>query len=254
MDELLSQLPYIDQFAAVSFIVISFFTSALTAAFGIGGGVILLIIMGYFLPIAAAIPIHGFVQFGSNAGRTFLLRKFIVWNKLLPFLFGSVFGAWLGVDLVQIIPDWILKLILGAFTIIFTWIKIPRLAEIGHTGLVFFGLSTTFLSMFIGASGPLNLSVLEKIIKARQSLIASTGAVMTIQHFLKISVFWLSGFAFYTWMPLIIAMMVSGFAGTYFGIKFLHIIPENIFRKYLKIALTIISLDLIRRALTLYFS
>ena len=50
-------------------IVASFFTSALTAASGVGGGTLMLMLMGMFVPVAALIPVHGAVQLGSNTGR-----------------------------------------------------------------------------------------------------------------------------------------------------------------------------------------
>ena len=60
--------------AALLLVVASFFTSALTAAFGVGGGVAMLALMGLFVPVAALIPVHGTVQLGSNTGRAWHQR------------------------------------------------------------------------------------------------------------------------------------------------------------------------------------
>ncbi|MEZ5980679.1 MAG: hypothetical protein R3C54_00005, partial [Parvularculaceae bacterium] len=40
----------------------SFFTSALTASFGLGGGLALLAVMSALLPPIAVIPVHGVAQ------------------------------------------------------------------------------------------------------------------------------------------------------------------------------------------------
>ena len=48
---------------------ISFLTSLITAAFGIGGGVVMIAVLASILPPAALIPVHAVVQVGSNAGR-----------------------------------------------------------------------------------------------------------------------------------------------------------------------------------------
>src|SRR5690606_15631734 len=91
--------------AAVLLIVASFFTSGFTAAFGLGGGVAMLALLGLFLPVAALIPVHGAVQLGSNVGRAFHQRRFIRPATLLPFIVGAVPGSVLGGLLVVDLPD-----------------------------------------------------------------------------------------------------------------------------------------------------
>lgn len=55
--------------AVLALVATACLTSAMTAALGIGGGVLLLAIMSMLLPAAAIIPLHGLVQLGSNANR-----------------------------------------------------------------------------------------------------------------------------------------------------------------------------------------
>ena len=96
-------------------IVASFFTSALTAAFGVGGGVAMLALMGLFVPVASLIPVHGAVQLGSNTGRAWHQRAFVRMDVAAPFIAGSVVGAIGGAFLVVQLPDALLKLMLGGF-------------------------------------------------------------------------------------------------------------------------------------------
>ncbi len=93
---------------AAILIVASFFTSALTAAFGVGGGVAMLALMGIFLPVAALIPVHGAVQLGSNTGRAWHQRAHIRFDIAVPFLFGSLAGAIAGAWFVVQLPDAVL--------------------------------------------------------------------------------------------------------------------------------------------------
>ena len=86
--------------AAIIVIAASFFTSALTAAFGLGGGLALLGVMGALFPPAAVIPVHGLAQLGSNAGRFYLQRASVVWKIAGWFALGSLAGAGLGARLV----------------------------------------------------------------------------------------------------------------------------------------------------------
>ena len=72
---------------------------------------------------------------------------------------------------------------------------------------------------------------------------------MTVQHGLKIVVFGFAGFAFWQWLPLIAVMIVSGFLGTVYGTRWLDRLPEATFRRWFRIAITLLALDLLRRGL-----
>ena len=109
----------------VLLVVASAFTSALTASFGVGGGIAMLALMGLFVPVAALIPVHGAVQLGSNTGRAWHQREFVHMDVAGPFIVGSVFGAIAGAFLVVQLPDALLKLVLGGFILVLTWAKIP---------------------------------------------------------------------------------------------------------------------------------
>ncbi len=46
---------------SVVLVVLSFFTSMMTATLGIGGGVLLLAVVAGTMPVSALIPVHGLV-------------------------------------------------------------------------------------------------------------------------------------------------------------------------------------------------
>ena len=236
---------------ALLLVAASFFTSALTAAFGVGGGIAMLALMGLFVPVAALIPVHGTVQLGSNTGRAWHQRKNVRLDIAVPFVAGSVVGAIFGVFLVVQLPDALLKLVLGAFIIVVIWAKIPGIDRLGRAGLAVASAGLALLSMFVGATGPLMSVILAQILSSdRKALVATHAAAMTVQHGLKIIVFGLAGFAFWTWLPLIAAMIASGFLGTIYGTKLLDRMPEESFRRWFKIGVTVLALDLLRRGIT----
>src|SRR5690606_41767511 len=82
--------------AAAVLVVASFFTSALTAAFGVGGGVAMLALMGLFIPVAALIPGHGAGQLGCNTGRAWHQRAFVRRDIFGPVIAGARAGAYDG--------------------------------------------------------------------------------------------------------------------------------------------------------------
>lgn len=234
--------------AATLLVVASFFTSALTAAFGLGGGVAMLALMGLFVPVAALIPVHGAVQLGSNTGRAWRQRANVRMDIAAPFIAGSVAGAIGGAFLVVQLPDGLLRLVLGTFIIAVTWAKIPGLDRLGRAGLAAASAVLAVMTMFVGATGALLSAVFAQIFaNDRKALVATHAAGMTVQHALKVVVFALAGFAFGDWLPLILAMVAAGFLGTLFGTRLLERMPEDIFRTWFRIGITILALDLARR-------
>ncbi len=236
--------------AAAILIAASFFTSALTAAFGVGGGVAMLALMGLFLPVAALIPVHGAVQLGSNTGRAWHQRANICWPMLWPFLAGAVFGAAAGAGLAVELPDTWLKLLLGLFVVIVTWTKIPGFDRLSGAGLVVGGAIISALTMLLGATGPLISAFFGQVISGdRKALVATHAASMTMLHALKIAAFGVLGFAFWTWLPLVAAMIFTGYIGTVYGTRLLNALPEKTFRLGFKLLLTVLAIDLVRRGL-----
>ncbi|MFZ1772892.1 MAG: TSUP family transporter [Rhizobiaceae bacterium] len=236
--------------AAGILVLASFFTSALTAAFGLGGGLAMLALLGLFIPVSALIPVHGLVQLGSNTGRAFNQRAHVRQSILGPFALGTVLGAAAGAAIVVQLPDAPLKLTLGLFIIALTWAKIPGFDRLGKAGLAAGALVLAFLSMFLGATGPLAQAFFGQLISDdRKALIATHAAAMTLQHGLKVGAFMLAGFAFADWIVLVAAMIASGYLGTMTGTVLLERIDEASFRKWFRIGLTLLGLDLARRGL-----
>lgn len=186
----------------------------MTASIGIGGGTIMIALMSYFLPIAALIPVHGVVQFGSNTGRAAVMRKHVDWTRLMAFSIGAIVGAGLGAAIAVRLSGGTVLTGLGLFVIASTWIKLPRLAAIRQTGMALIG-----------------------------------AAITSAQHGFKTIGFALAGFAFAPWLPLILLMILSGFVGTLAGAHILNRLPERGFRLAFKLMLTALALDMIYRGI-----
>lgn len=236
--------------AAALLVTASFFTSALTASFGVGGGIAMLALLGIFVPVAVLIPVHGAVQLGSNTGRAWHQRAHVRMDIAAPFIAGSVVGAVLGAFIVVQLPDALMKLVLGAFIILITWTSVPGIDRLNKVGLAVASVALALISMMVGATGPLVSPILAQFIRDdRKALVATHAAGMVVQHGLKIIVFGLAGFAFGDWLPMVAAMIATGYLGTRYGSRLLDRMPEEAFRRWFKIGITILALDLLRRGL-----
>lgn len=226
-------------------IVSSLVTSAISAALGLGGGILLIAIMGLGMPLAALVPVHGAVQLGSNAGRTFVQWRHISRWVFVWFGAGSVLGALVAGRLTLEVPEHLWRLSLGLFILIVTWMPKPKFGKTAKPIVFLNGLIGAILTMFFGATGPLVMAVNAPHSGSRHGIVATHAAAMTLQHCLKIVVFGFLGFAFAAWLPLMLAMIVSGYIGTLIGSKMLDQLPEALFKKLLKITITLLAIALI---------
>lgn len=230
-------------------VVTAFFTAALTAAFGIGGGVALLAVMASLVPVAVLIPVHGVVQMGANTGRALVQLREVVWPLLGIFTIGAIIGVLIGGQLVVTLPDILLKSFVGLFVLFTLWGPKVKGAKGGPIGLAVGGVFATILTMFVGATGPFVAALLAPRLDDRRYYAGTHAAAMVMQHGLKVVAFGLLGFAFGAWVPVMVAMVAAGFLGTLLGTKLLHALPEATFRVAFKWVLTLLAFQLIASAM-----
>ena len=238
--------------ALIGLILASYLTSAMTAAFGIGGGVALLAILSTVIPVATLIPLHGVVQTGSNAGRAWHLKSHIQWGFMSAFAIGAIVGTAVGSQIVVSLPDAILKIILALFVLLLVWAPKPKMMKGGSIAVGVGGALSSLASMFVGATGPLVAAIVAGKAEDRQGVVSTHAAAMTLQHLLKIVAFGMIGFAFQTWLGLIIVMIFAGYLGTVTGGKILHMMNEKLFRRIFKYLLTALALYMLFKALSTY--
>ena len=231
-------------------IVLSFFTSFLAATAGLGGGVIMVAVLASVLPTPAVIPVHGVIQVGSNSGRAFMMRSHVVWPVVGWFSIGAVFGAWLGGAVLVALPTAVLQFVIGAFVLYSVWGPKFRKHPIPNLAFMPVGVAITFLTMFVGGTGPFVAAFISPDRFGKESTVATHGACMTVQHAFKVFVFGLFGFAFGPWLPLVAAMIVTGLLGTMLGRSVLLKLPEKTFRIVFNTVLTVLALRLLWSALS----
>lgn len=234
--------------AALLLLGFSAVTSFISAAFGLGGGMVLLAVMATLMPAAALVPVHGVVQIGSNFSRAAVLARFIHWPALLPFTVGGAVGAGIGGLIAVRLPDWLLFLAVGSFVLWSAWGKPPRAA--GRATLLLGGGASGFLTMFIGGTGPLVMAVIKSLNLDRMAQVGTQASCMVLQHGLKIGLFGLLGFSYAPYLPLVAGMIATGFLGTLVGRRILHGMGDDRFRLALTVLLTVLGLRLLWMAAT----
>lgn len=231
-------------------ILTSALTSFITAAMGIGGGVLLLAVMATILPPLALIPVHGLVQFGSNANRALLTRLHIHWPMVLRFSGGALLGAAIASQvLVQLPVDWIQRAV-ALFILYMVWGPKPKKLAVSGIKTFLAGSLTTLISMFVGATGPLVAAFIHRMDKDKLATTATFSACMSFQHVTKAAVFGAVGFSFSDWLLPILLMIAAGAFGTWLGLKLLHRIPARFFRRGFAWIVTLLALRLLWQSVT----
>ena len=249
MDLLSAWLPAdIGGYTALFLILLSGFTSLITATLGIGGGALLIAAMAQLVPVAALIPVHGLVQFGSNFNRAFMTRQHIDRVWVSRFALGAIAGAILASFIVVQLPLVLIQVGVGLFILWMIWGPKPKAGQMSARRTVFSGVVTTLISMFVGATGPLVGGLIHRRDGDKMTKVATMGAALSVQHALKGFVFAFVGFSFLEWLPFILAMIASGAIGTYIGLHFLKKVASDLFNKLFRAVITLLALRLVYQA------
>lgn len=246
LDTFLTSLhPGLTPGATAGLLFLSLLGSFVSAAFGAGGGALLLVGMTLWLPITAAIPLHGVIQLGSNAGRMGVMLRHVQWPLFAAFAGGAVIGVVAGSQLLVELPEGWVEALLGGFILYSLWGRMP-LPPRGNRGItVAVGAVTNALTLLVGATGPLVAAYFRTLHLQRLRHVATFSACMMLQHTLKIAAFGALGFAFGDYVVFLAVMIGVGFIGTLLGRATVQRLNDQLFRQILRILLTLLSLRLL---------
>jgi uncharacterized membrane protein YfcA len=259
LDAVATNLAFIVEGTSISLAVFAvlcgsaFLGSLIAASIGLGGGIFLLSVMSVVLPPAILIPIHGVAQLGSNVGRAIILARLIDLRFLLPFAIGTLIGSLVGANLFVALPAWLLQIILALFVLYATWSPGFRATKLGRKTFLGVGFASGFVTLFIGGSAPLVAPFVRAATKERRAFVSTLAAMMVLQHGVKIAAFGMLGFAFGTYLPVLVGLVACGFLGTVSGRLLLDKLPERVFSIGLKIVLTGLAIRLLTIALAHVF-
>ncbi|MCR9103997.1 MAG: sulfite exporter TauE/SafE family protein [Gammaproteobacteria bacterium] len=226
-------------------IPIAFATSCLAAVIGMGGGILLIALMPGLLPAAAILPMHAATQLASNASRAAFGWRSIDLSLIPAVALGAAAGAWVGAGLYQNLDMHWLPAIVGAFILVFVWLPLPALPGAGQLSLLALGFYQTGLGMLAGATGPVGAAVLLRRCAARDWLVVNTALYMSLNHVMRLTAFFLLGFSFAPWWPLLAGMIVAGVAGSWVGTRLRARMPQRDFQRLFRWLVTGLALRLL---------
>jgi uncharacterized membrane protein YfcA len=228
----------------------SFGGAFIAVTMGVGGGVFLLAVMAMFFPPAILIPLQGIVTLGTVASLVVFMWRHMLWATLLPFSCGAIVGAALGAQIFVVLPTALLQGLIGGFILVLAWL--PKISTHGSEPKRFavLGGVSTFLGMFVGATGVLVAPFVASASPNRRNHAVTLTALMSISYVIRIATFGLLGVSLTTYIPLIVVMIGTAAIGNWIGGRTLNRLPEHLFRRGFQIVLTLLALRLLWVAVT----
>jgi uncharacterized membrane protein YfcA len=232
---------------------ILFFISALVAEIigtmaGFGSSTIFLPLALLFVDFKTAIILVAIFHLFGNLSRIIFFRQGFDKRIILQFGLPSVLLSLLGAFLIGVLPQPVLKLILGIFLITTStsFLIKPGLKIPANTGTFIAGGSATgFITALVGTGGALRATLLQGFNIQKIRYIATAATIALATDVTRIPVYVSQGFLtdqYFIYLPMLFGI---AFAGSFIGRRIVKMINQELFRKMVLIAIIFVSLKFI---------
>lgn len=217
-------------------IIVLFITATLTAMIsavvGMAGGIALLGVMTFFLPLKTIIPIHACVQLMSNSTRTLLLRQHVEWRVIVYYVLGLPLGTLIALNVIKSFSFTHIAMTLIVLLIWYVLFKPKKMptVQLPYWGFGILAVVIGIINPFVGATGPLQAAFFLRDDWSKEKIVATKAMSQSLGHFFKLLLFVRLGFVFETHSLLIIVMVIGVVLGTKYGITLLSNIKDRTFR------------------------
>jgi uncharacterized membrane protein YfcA len=238
---------------AAALLVAVFFTSMLSGIFGMAGGLVLLGVLLFILPVGTAIAVQGAIQIIANGSRAWFSRAFIDWRVLAIMTTGLLVAAALLFSL-RYVPDLATVCITIGLLPILLWIPQSWLsldASKPHHAFIC-GFLGGGINLAVGVAGPTVDMFFIRTPMDRRTIIATKAAVQVINHFGKVLFYWNATMVLTGWEWGAVAL-AAPFAvlGTSAGYWVLQRLTDANFKSWTRLLVTAIGIYYLIRGLTL---
>jgi uncharacterized membrane protein YfcA len=237
-----------------SFLVVSlgtFLVSLFVSAVGPTGGLQLAVVASA-LPAPVAIPTHAWITGVSALSRAWHLRKHVEWRYFAAFVPLTILASSAAMPIVFRIGARGLQIVVGLFMLASTVRTLfageSRVLARMSNPLVAAAL-TGFLTVFVGATGPLLYSLMAQRFTDREQLMATHSACLTVQHLLKTVLFGVIGVTILSYPMLLTATLLASWIGSTVGTMVLSGFPERVYRWVLFVLMLFSGCFIVGRAL-----
>jgi uncharacterized membrane protein YfcA len=232
---------------------ILFFTSALIAEIigtmaGFGSSTIFLPLALLFVEFKTAIILVAIFHLFGNLGRITFFREGFDKRIILQFGVPSVLLSLLGALMIGVLPQPLIKLILGIFLVVtsISFLAKPGLKFPVNTGTFIIGGSITgFITALVGTGGALRATLLQGFNIEKVKYIATAATIALATDATRIPVYISQGFLMEQYLLYLPALFGMALAGSFIGRRIVKRINQELFRKTVLIAIILVSIKFI---------
>jgi uncharacterized protein len=230
-----------------------FFISALIAEIigtmaGFGSSTIFLPLALLFVDFKTAIILVAIFHLFGNLSRIIFFRQGFDRRIILQFGVPSILFSLLGAFLIGVLPQQVIKLILGIFLIATStsFLVKPELKLPANTStFVAGGSATGFITALVGTGGALRATLLQGFSIEKVKYIATAATIALATDVTRIPVYISQGFLtdkYYLYLPILFGIALTG---SFIGRKLVKRIDQEKFRKMVLIAIILVSIKFI---------
>jgi uncharacterized membrane protein YfcA len=170
--------------------LVALLTATLSGVFGMAGGLALMGVLAFILPVQAAFVTHGILQLVSNGWRALLHRRHVRWDIVGLYALASLVAG-LAVSAIAFAPSKPLLFLLLGLIPVLTWLPQSWIRlDASRPGQAFLsGLCVTGLNLTAGVAGPLLDIFFVRTELTRHAIVATKAATQMFAHLAKIVVY-----------------------------------------------------------------
>ena len=220
------------------------FTAFLSGIFGMAGGMVLIGVLLFLLPLPMAMVLHAVTQMASNGWRAILWWRHIQWRITVFYVLGCVIavGAW---SLTLYVPEKAVALLMLGVSPFLLRIVPERLlpATLGPVQALGGGIACVALMLLTGVTGPLIDQLFLRSQMNRRQIVATKASCQVFGHGSKLLYFGVLIEQTGSVEPWVLAIAVAAsMLGTSLGKQILERLSDGQFRMWAGRLITVLGL------------
>lgn len=214
--------------------VATLLTSLISGVLSMAGGMILMVVFGFFLSVPVAMVLHGVAQAFSNGSRVWIYRRHIRWRVLAFYTIGAlamtaVFAVFTFVPSIGLV-----FILIGTFP--FLALAVPKSINLDMENgpvAVLSGVLVTAAQLLAGASGPVLDIFYVQSEMTKEQILGTKAVTQTLGHILKLIYYGAVMAVASTALPLWVvpAVVAAAILGNYLGSLVVARMTDNQFKQ-----------------------
>jgi len=231
------------------FLLFAFGAEVIGTVAGFGAATILTPVAVLFLDVKTAIATVAVFHLFGNASRLYFFGRQIHWPTWRLFGVTGVLFSLLGASVTTTLPASVMKLCLGVFLVAYVAASAaaPKSLRLPQTPLLLLGGGAVsgFIAGLIGTGGAIRSACLLAFGLPTETYLATSAAIALMVDATRLPVYLVGGFIPSALLPLLGALLVVAFAGSWTGQRMVHRMSAAWFRRVVWTMLSVIGAKLL---------